>query len=643
MNLIKKAFSILIVLWCIVFSSFAQVQSYSGIATCQALEKYLMTQNYWPEKNPLITTASNNYPYNIAVNFNSKDSSNQNHLIICISMEEALYHTDIINNILTDLKYRNFSSSVLFVYDLSRKLMRVRNYNGIENFLKNLDTGKNNSALIIKLKGPSTELISNSWNYSAPSWMISNGFDAFINNGLSDYLPVYYLSGFSGLTFNNESYFTDFSNQNIPAISFAFRPGEVSSEEISNTITSYIDLFELSDNNENDYHSLLYRIGNKKVLLSEYSIIKALIIIIILSLFFIFILSFVNSNIKNEAWKEISKDWFTIPITLCLTIGAFFIAKLIYNAVMKNNMQGTPFGLVVFQILLSAGLVSVFYWIEVSVRKKNYGERSIDFLVLIVTFVNQFVFCLADISLFPLFMVICICSTLSLILKKNWFHIVLFIIMILIYVPFVILIYNSIDASSLRFYISRSNTLIFALSLILLPIFLMWFRILTAIRTIITKKRHFAIIISSTYILVFLLLFIPNYTTFSGKKTRITYPKITAQKENTDSRILLDYSSKDVLGQNVTTITIETPLQAEAVILQLTGDTVIPVVYSDEEYTIDNTKTVSFKIPSRPPTKMKFIVGTIDTGYTIHAEAFYKTNDVNEYYSYVKEIKSGDE
>jgi hypothetical protein len=643
MNSFKKIFSFLVCLPLLICSLYAQIPSYQGRYTCEAMENFLLKQNYLPEKVELITNTSNTFPYSIAVNFAAKDSNNHDNLIICISMEQALHNQDIVKNILTDLRYRNFSSSVIFVYDLSRKLMRVRNYNGIENFLKTLESGKKNSALIIKLDANSTELISNSWNYSAPSWMISNGFDAFINNGLSDYLPVYYLNQLTGLVFNNESYFTDFSNQNIPAITFSFKSDDVQSEQISNTITSYIDLFELSENREDDYHSLLYRMGSKKVLLSEYSILKALIIIIILSLFFIFILSFVNSNLKNEAWKEIRKDWFTIPITLAITLFAFFIAKLIYNAVMKNNMSGTPFGLVLFQILLSSALVSIFYWVEVSVRKKDYGERSIDFLVLIVTFVNQFIFCLADISLFPLFMVVCICSTLSLILKKNWFHIILFIIMILIYLPYVILVYNSTDSQSLRFFISRSYTLIFTVSLILLPIYLMWFRILTAIRKNITRKRHFAIIISSTYLLVFLALFIPNYTKFNGNKTRITYPKTITENDDSGTKIDVNYSTKDVLGQAVTTIEIQTPFSAEAVILQLTGDMVIPVIYSDDEYTIDSTKTVSFKIPSRPPQKMKFVFGSINTKYKIHAEAFYKTADTNEYRSYVKEINTEDQ
>ena len=472
--------------------------------------------------------------------------------------------------------------------------------------------------------------------------MLSNGFDAFIQNGLSDYLPLYYLSNLSGSFFNSESYFSDFSNQNIPAISFSFKKDEVKDEVISNTITSYIDLYELSNKEDNDYHSLLYRIGNKKILFSEYSIIKALIIIMIISLFFIFILSFVNSNLRNSAWEDIRKDWYSIPITLILTIGAFYIAKGIYNATNKNAMAGTPFGLVVFQILLSFALVSIFYWVEVSVRKKDYGEKSIDILVLLVTFVNQFIFCLSDISIFPLFMIICLCSTLSFILKKNWFHIILFVIMILIYLPYIILVYHTGDSFSLRFMISRSHTLIFALSFILLPIYLMWFRILTAIRKRITKKRHFAIIISSNYLLFFLLLIIPNYTAFGGKQTNISYPKITTITENVDSKIKVEHISKKVLGDSVETVYIETPMQADAILLQITGDTLIPVLYSDDEYTIDNTKTVSFKIPSYPPKQMTFSFGSTGSNFTIHAEAYYRTPHFNQYDSYVKEIKSGD-
>ena len=355
------------------------------------------------------------------------------------------------------------------------------------------------------------------------------------------------------------------------------------------------------------------------------------------------VLSFVNSNLRNSAWEDIRKDWYSSPITLILTIGAFYIAKGIYNATNKNAMAGTPFGLVVFQILLSFALVSIFYWVEVSVRKKDYGEKSIDILVLLVTFVNPFIFCLSDISIFPLFMIICLCSTLSFILKKNWFHIILFVIMILIYLPYIILVYHTGDSFSLRFMISRSHTLIFALSFILLPIYLMWFRILTAIRKRITKKRHFAIIISSNYLLFFLLLIIPNYTAFGGKQTNISYPKITTITENVDSKIKVEHISKKVLGDSVETVYIETPMQADAILLQITGDTLIPVLYSDEEYTIDNTKTVSFKIPSYPPKQMTFSFGSTGSNFTIHAEAYYRTPHFNQYDSYVKEIKSGDE
>ncbi len=643
MNFIKKAFSLFICLSCVLFTLNAQSQSHSGAYMCEQFENYLIRRNCIPQKIDIISNSSNEFAYNIAVDFVSKDQRNDDHLIICISMDQAARNTQIINNLLTDLEYRNFSSTVLFVYDLSRKFMRVRTYNGIENYLKTLDTSKNTSALILKLEGSNTELISSGWNYTAPSWMLSNGFDAFIQNGLSDYLPLYYLSNLSGSFFNSESYFSDFSNQNIPAISFSFKKDEVKDEVISNTITSYIDLYELSNKEDNDYHSLLYRIGNKKILFSEYSIIKALIIIMIISLFFIFILSFINSNLRNSAWEDIRKDWYSIPITLILTIGAFYIAKGIYNATNKNAMAGTPFGLVVFQILLSFALVSIFYWVEVSVRKKDYGEKSIDILVLLVTFVNQFIFCLSDISIFPLFMIICLCSTLSFILKKNWFHIILFVIMILIYLPYIILVYHTGDSFSLRFMISRSHTLIFALSFILLPIYLMWFRILTAIRKRITKKRHFAIIISSNYLLFFLLLIIPNYTAFGGKQTNISYPKITTITENVDSKIKVEHISKKVLGDSVETVYIETPMQADAILLQITGDTLIPVLYSDEEYTIDNTKTVSFKIPSYPPKQMTFSFGSTGSNFTIHAEAYYRTPHFNQYDSYVKEIKSGDE
>ena len=81
-------------------------------------------------------------------------------------------------------------------------------------------------------------------------------------------------------------------------------------------------------------------------------------------------------------------------------------------------------------------------------------------------------------------------------------------------------------------------------------------------------------------------------------------------------------------------------MQAQAVILQVSSDIVVPVLYSDDEYNIDNTKTASFKIPSNPPKKMQFVFGSIGNSYSIKAQVYYRSFTDNQYYSYVREIKT---
>lgn len=607
------------------------------------MEDFLNKNGLKPEKVPLILSTSNDFAYSIYVNIdqNTNEQNNKTNLIFCFSLEEAFIYQDLLKNLITDLKYRPFSSSIYLSYESTKNIPRHRTITGIENYINIIDTNKTNYACIIKFNSDENKIITNSMKHISPSWMVNNAYEAYISNDIAQNLPVYYLSQLSGMFYNREEYFSDFSSFEIPSIELCFNTKNTQHEIVSNTLSNFINSFELSNRSENDYHSIIFKIGNKKIYISEYTIIKIIIITIFLSLFFIFILSFINSNLKIEAWKDIRKDWFTIPITLAITIISFFIAKGIYLKFSTGRQDLTAFGLIVFQILLASAFVSLFYWFEVSVRKKDYGERSIDNLILIVTFINQFIFCLSDISLFPLFMVICILSILSIILKKNWFHILLFIFMIIIYLPYIILIYQTTQPQSIRNVISRSNLIIFMISLILLPIYLMLFRVLTAIRKKVFRKRIFALIISSTYIFFLFVIIIPNYTYFNSKPNTTAFAKLIEQENDIDSVLKINNVEQKILGENINTLSIETPVQAEFINVRLLGTTIIPLIYSDEEYTIDNKQNISFKISQYPPKKMTFKYCSNGLPYNIEVQAIYKTKNDNEYYSYTKTIYSG--
>ena len=126
---------------------------------------------------------------------------------------------------------------------------------------------------------------------------------------------------------------------------------------------------------------------------------------------------------------------------------------------------------------------------------------------MITTILNLLVFSIIDISLFPIFLSITLLSIISVILKRNWTHIILFIFMIITFVPYVFTMYTYADSQVLRQFFMHSNLTCFFLPLILLPLYLMLLRIFTAVRKRFTKKRVFFLLTGITY-LFFSILFL---------------------------------------------------------------------------------------------------------------------------------------
>ena len=385
----------------------------------------------------------------------------------------------------------------------------------------------------------------------------------------------------------------------------------------------------------------MIRIGNKKFLLSEYNIIKVLIIITFLSLAFVFILAYLNSSIKSLAWTDLRKNWYTVFVTFILMLGGAFFAKLIYIAFTKNgSTASTAFGLPVLQIIFSSALVSAFFLLEVLFHKKSYGERSIDIIIVLLTFINQALFCLIDVSLFPLFLFICCCSILSLILHRNWFHIVLFIVFIVLYIPYVSLLYKSSDTLSLKEFFINNSIYVYAVCFAVLPIFMMWLRILTAIQKKISKNSSFIIIISAAFAFFMLTFIIFNKIAFSDKKAESKELQISKTEDISNKYIKLEYTDKQIFENTYRTIQIN--LQDDVLCAQINviNDEGTPVLYSENSYIQSNTNSAIFTVPLNPPRKMYFSYGTNNSKQIIEVKILKLENDTP--FIYTKSITAGE-
>lgn len=637
---LKKIFLSLFLLIFLLPSLSSQNSVPKGISLCDNIYSFFSDLNFNLEKQEIIASGDNTFPYNIVLHFDRQNPYDQNNLIICIKMESAYKNQNLVFDLISDLIYRNFNSTLLFIYGTDVDSEGLLVVDGSKSFLNNLDADKNYTAFILDLDSKKNTVQTGSEGQTSPSWLINSTYDAYINERLSQDLPVYYLSQLSKLNFNTNPVFSSFAQHSIPVISAGFNLETVSQEKVSRVVSAFLDDYTKNKNSDNDYHSLMFRIGNKKFWLSEYTIIKILIVMTFLSLAFVFVLAYLNSSIRSAVWKEIRKNWYTIPVTFILTIGGWYFAKLIYMAATKGGQTAqTAFGLPVLAIIIGFALISAFYLMELLFHKKSYGERSIDLLIVMTTFLNECIFCLADISLFPLFLFLCLCSILLLIFHKNWIHIVFFLIFILIYIPYINLLYISNQVSGLKQFLASSNIAVFAYALCVLPIFIMWLRILIAIQNKFSKRRVFVITICTAYFVFMIVCLIVNKVSFSDPEAKIDNSQVEVVEDTNGQIINISYNDKNIFENIYRTISISLNENVKCMELNLTDEDGNPVLYSENYYQQTSANQSNFLIPVYPPKNTTFSYGTETVNGTINVKVLVEENNTHKIYT--KTISAG--
>lgn len=643
MNLPKKItfifilyFSIFFTLFCNDFSNNITINSFDlptnlpyGYTLCDSINSNLNKNGINTKKQTLVFNGVNYFPYNIIVEqISSKQKTTSERLLLYFTQEDAYANINDIINIINYLNTIDISYTILLSYGDCYPIKSENTVCGIQAFLSSINTNEIYNTFILNLSAQKNGIITGSNGKTSPSWMIKTAFSTFAELKITDNIPTYFISQLSKYSFLNDDLLHFFFEKGIPSIKLNLN----NCKDISSFVIQLIDEYNLFSSSSNDYHSLMFRFFKKTFWLTEYTIIKIIILTIFLSLVFIFTLGLLNHSLKNEAWNQIKKNWYTLPIIYLLSVSGFFLGKLIHILIYNNfQLNNKVYDIFIVQIIISSFLVSFFYLFELFYNK-NYGERSVDFLMLISTFANQYLFCITDISLFPFFMIQCVLAILTIITKKNLTHIILLTIIILLYIPYIFLLYNVADFNSLHQFFLTNNTMNFLVPFILLPIYLMLLRIFTATKKRFSKKKIFLIIVSSTYIFFFLVMIICNTIFFPTKQN--TKENITILN-SADDLITVSNEDKNVFSDIIRTIDIDCKCEPLIINLSIENEKTTPVLYSDYDYDSNRTKSY-FLIPPNPSSRLSFTYGTECKESKISVGLIYFSE--NEYYSCTKDF-----
>lgn len=604
--------------------------------------KSLKSNNFSPKTQSLVVSGQNNFPYNVFIDKYAKEKTSKN-LVLIFFQEDYSKNKSLILETIKKLneKDNDFNIKVLFTYGDNQEVEKQGMVFGNQAFIESINTNEDYTVIIFDLSSEENTIYSNSKGHTAPSWLIKNEYNALLHSQLKSNLPFLYISQLFRFEFFYERILSDFFNADVPAIKICFKVDEASAEHCQNVILNSVDLYSRTQYREWDQHFLMIKLFGRYFNLTETATLKIIILIVFICLLFIFILIFINSNLKNIAWQRVKNILHVVPLTFAISLLSIYFGRFIFYFFKKpESFASQIYSLLSLQFIITIFLLSIFY-LFILIYSKTFEAHSVDYLILLCSFINQSIFILVDISLFPIFMFICMLSILSLITKNNKVHIILFVFMLLPYIPYVHYMVTYSELSGLSNFLLTDKLVPLVFALILNPLMLLYFRVLTFIKNY-SKKLANQIIgvvaaVLSISLLVFIITFIrvPQLQKKESKKENILY-------EKTDEDLIsLSYKDKEIFDEVIRTLNIQIAQEAVQCDVRINSQSGNPILYSDNAYEVTSQNSIFFKIPCYPPKEMTFSYGCNKKPCQITITAIFKGNEKNIYKMVRKSIQIG--
>ena len=646
MNKRRNIFYILIFLFCSFSSAFAQKNEPSGIELCNEVHSFLKKNGFSPSSQSLVVSGENTFPYNIIVTFAAEQNTSPENLLLVFFQEDVLKNQDILKETLIKIKEAEypFTITALFAYGEKQVLETADMIYGTEVFLESLNTNLSYTAVIFDLESDKNIIETTAQSLSSPPRLIKNSMNLYKSCGIGANLPSFVLSQLASYSFISCRSLKAFFNYEIPAIKLSISSVQKADKKqiAVKIITGFIEAFSKTSDTSWEHHFLIINLFGSYHTVSERMILRIVTPTIFLWLLFIFILVFVNRRMKRHTWSTIGNIWWSVPLTYMIISLTFLVAgQLFRNITPDASYAGRIYGQLIFQISTSLFITLSVYLIILTLNYR-FTERAVDYLLVISCFINQSVFILTDISLSPIFIIICFLSLIALTVKNNYLHVAVFLLMIAPLIPYCHRIISTSNLQELSNFVSGSRGIYITIPLVLYPVYLVLFRIISSVRSS-RKKISFVIISTSLAFLIISAVLI----SFGIIRSSGLNKKQIAQKEiefNSLGNELISLSVSDRIVFDDTIRTLDVNLNTDCLICDVlisTEDT-NPILYSDNDYTNPAANTARFRIPDNPPREMSFSYGAAKVPCKITVSAVIEGSQAGDFQFITRSLEIGD-
>ena len=630
------------------FSSLAYAQNKgpSGIELCNEVHTFLKKSGFSPSSQSLVISGENTFPYNIIVTFTPEQNSSPENLLLVFFQEDIPDNKLLIKECLKNIRdaHYPFTITALFAYGEKQLFEKNDMIYGTKVYLESLSSNLTYTAAIFDLESEKNEIETTARGLSSPPQLIKNSMNLYKDFDIGENLPKLILSQISSYNFISSRILGSFFENEIPAIKLSL--GGIDREKKDDIavqiITGFIKQFSSNADSSWQHHFLIMELFGSYHTISERMILRFITPTIFLWILFIFTLIFVNRNLQKHTWSTIGKIWWSVPLTYLLLVAGFFVAGILF----RNLFSGASYawkiyGQLVFQICGSLFLVFSAYIIILTLNH-GFDELAVDYLLVISCFINQSIFILADISLSPIFILICLLSLLALSVKNNLLHIAFFLLMIAPLVPYGHRMIASADLKELSVYLAKSRGIYNVIPLVLYPVYIVLFRIITSVRT--HKKKISSVIVSTiiTYVLICTALLSLALIRSSGlNKLKKVQPEIAISPLGNEL-ISLEVSDTEIFDDTIRTLKVSLKKKCLICDVILSTADLNPILYSDNDYTNPAKNTSRFLIPDNPPNEMSFSYGAAKAPCRITVSAVIEGQKEGDYQFISRSLEIGE-
>lgn len=617
-----------------------------GIELCDDLFDFFKSKGINVQKENIVAPGDNIFPYNITAFFKGKNntaltSEGRDTLLLAFTAEDAYRHKDAVSEII-DYILQNETEcdvTVLFSYDIG---------NNIKNNIENINTVSGNFVFASQYEDPETAaavcisfdadekpyIISGGDAKNSPSWLVSYVVSAFYKHGIKFILHGgLFTSLYSLDILKADERTSNFLSEEIPSVFVAFTKHN-SDSDVARVISSIINAYKILETSDWERHYIFICAENSFFVLNEKNMVISFIIVIFAAIFFLIVFSIVNSQSRIVARETANLLYVTFLSYVISALSLILSEKLAYMLLVFFPTQIYIY--FVIKIIVSFIAIIILYDVA-SYFGLVISEVRYWYLLAIVAAINVLVFSFIDISLFYIFIVLLGIIFLSRTVHKSVFLVVSFFLMAIPFIIFIYQISHSVDTAAIKkfVFLSLKENLFF--SLVLLPFYLQWIRIVSSF----VKRKAQKLTMYIPPIIIAL-------TILGGALVAAKINTPLVQSETTETVYLADEFPKITVTDTtsfdgmVRTIDIYLGEGAYSCDVAVVGTDEMPLIYSDNEYVSDTTNLVShFVIPAWPPAVMRFryIVGEEhDSVLNVKAVYFDKSENVSEADSANKKI-----